>query len=79
MKEEKKKLDPEIKKLILWRLDIVPTHFKLSIGGEGTFTIRELKEHVEKEDKIGLQVVDMQLNFIKAVSSGELTKLLAEI
>ena len=78
MKEEKKKLDPEIKKLVLWRLDTVPKHFKLSIGREGTFDKEELKEHVEKEDKIGVQIVEMQLKFIKAVSSGELSKVLAE-
>ena len=76
---EAKKLDKEIKELILWRLESnVPKHFKLSIGGKGAYSKEELKRHVEQEDEIGLAFVDMQLNFIKALASGKLSKVLAE-
>lgn len=76
---ERKKLDKEIKELVLWRLDTsVPTHFKLSVGGEGTFSKEELREHVEKEDEIGLAYANMQLSFIKAIASGEFSKTLAK-
>lgn len=72
-------IDSEIKKLILWRIETgVPKHFKLCMGGKGTFSKDELKEHVEKEDEIGRDVIKMQLQFIKALSSGEFTKALAE-
>lgn len=76
---KKKKLDKEIKELVLWRLDAsVPAHFKLSVGGKGTFNKEELKKHVEQEDDIGLTFVDMQLKFIKALTSGEFSRVLAE-
>lgn len=73
------KIDPEIKKLILWRIETsTPANFKLSIGGKGALNKEELKKHVEAEDSTGLQIVKMQLNFIKALSSGEFAKVLAE-
>jgi len=76
---EKKRLDKDIKELILLRLETsVPKHFKLSIGGRGTFSKEELRKSVEDEDEIGLIFVKMQLNFIKALTSGKLSKVLAE-
>ncbi len=73
------KIDPEIKKLILWRIDTsVPKHFKLVMGDKGTFNKEELKKHVEEEDDVGMKFVQMELNFIKALSSGEFTKALAD-
>ena len=73
------KISAELKKLVLWRLEMeVPPNFKLSIGNKGTFTKEELKRHIEKGDEIGRIYVDTQLKFMKALASGELTKLLAE-
>ena len=72
---EKKRLEPEIKQLVLWRLETsVPSHFKLSVGGEGSFSKEELRVHVEQEDETGLAFVEMQLNFIKALASGKFTE-----
>ncbi|KYK24974.1 hypothetical protein AYK26_07900 [Euryarchaeota archaeon SM23-78] len=72
-------MNKDIKELVLWRLETsVPEHFKLSVGGKGSFTKQELKEHVEKEDDIGKAFVDIQLNFIKALTNGEFSKSLAE-
>lgn len=76
---KKKRLDEEVKKLVLWRLETsVPEYFKLSVGGKGTFSKEELKKHIEQEDEVGLTFVDMQLNFIKALTSGEFSKAMAE-
>ena len=75
----KKKIDPEIKKLILWRIETgVPAHFKLVMGGREAVDKEELKKHVEKEDEVGIKYVEMELKFIKALSSGEFTRALAE-
>lgn len=72
------KLNPEIKKLILWRIETnVPKHFKLNIGGQETCGKEELKEHVKKEDSVGIEYAKMQMNFIKALSTGEFSKALA--
>ncbi len=78
--EEKKenKNDEYLKELVLARLDVMPQNFKLSIGNEGTFNKQQLMESVKKGDEIGKQVIDMQMNFIKALTSGELTKVLVQ-
>jgi Zn ribbon nucleic-acid-binding protein len=72
------KISSELKKIVLWRLDTIPPNFKLSIGNEGTFTKEELRQHVQKEDQIGVTFAKMQLNFMKALASGEFSKTLAE-
>jgi len=73
------RIGPEIKKLVIWRIETsVPKYFKLSMGSNGTFNKEELKRHVEKEDDIGIEIVKMQLKFIKALSTGEFSKSLAE-
>ena len=75
----KGKMDPEIKRLVLWRIETgVPAHFKLVMGDKGMLGKEDLKRHVEKEDGIGVAYVDRELKFIKALSSGEFTKMLAE-
>jgi len=73
------RIDPELKKIVLWRIETsIPKHFKLSMGNKGSYNKEELKRHVEQEDDVGLEIVNMQLKFMKAVSSGEFTKILAE-
>ena len=70
------KISEELKKIVLWRLETIPPNYKLSVGNEGTFTKDELKQHVEKGDEIGVMFANMQLNFMKALASGEFSKAL---
>lgn len=72
------KISEELKKIVLWRIETIPPNFKLSVGNQGTFTKEELKQHIEQEDKIGVAFAQMQLNFMKALASGEFSKALAE-
>lgn len=79
MKDNKEtEKDEYLKELVLARLDVMPANFKLSIGSEGTFNKEQLMESVRKGNSVGKQVIDMQMNFIKALTSGELTKVLVE-
>jgi len=71
MNGEKEKTSEEIKELVIARLDIMPSNYKLSIGGKGTFTKEDLIRHVKADDSIGNQIVEMQLHFIKALTSGQ--------
>jgi hypothetical protein len=74
-----KKIPPDIKELILWKLDAeVPPNYKLSIGGEGLFTKEELKQEVESDTEIGWLYTQMQLKFLKDLASGKLSRVLAE-
>ena len=76
-KEIRKEATPELKELVMARLDVMPPNFKLSIGNKGTFDKKELMDHVKKGDDVGNQIIEMQVNFIKALTSGRLTQTLA--
>ena len=73
---EKESISEDVKELVIARLDIMPSTYKLSIGSEGTFTRKQLIEHVIAGDKIGNQITRMQLNFIKALTTGKLIETL---
>ena len=77
-KETKGEATPELKELVIARLDIMPPNFKLSIGNKGTFDKQELMEHVKKGDDVGKQIIEMQVNFIRALTSGRLTQTLTK-
>lgn len=62
--------DEEIKKLILIRLSSMPDSIRVSIGSEGEMTKEELIEHVKKGDKIGQLIINVQLEYLKAMKSG---------
>jgi hypothetical protein len=60
-----------IKNLIKERISVMPNNIKLSIGNYGTFDKETLISSIEKEDEVGTEVIKMQLNFIKALTSGK--------
>ena len=66
----------EIKKLVLARIEVMPQNYKLSIGNFGTLAKEELIMHVKEGDTIGQQMINMQLRFIKALTSGKLVETL---
>lgn len=65
-------LTEEMKELIVARLDVMPANYKLSIGNQGTYTKNDLIKHVQKGDSIGNQIAQIQLNFIRALTTGKL-------
>lgn len=69
-------LTDEMKELIVARLDVMPANYKLSIGNQGTFTKNDLIKHVQKGDSIGNQIAQIQLNFIRALTTGKLIETL---
>ena len=76
MNEKKEKISEDLKELIIARLEVMPPTYKLSIGNEGTFTTTQLIERVKKGDQIGNEIIRMQLNFIKALTTGKLIETL---
>ncbi len=73
---EQENTSEDLKELVLARIGIMPSNFKLSIGSFGTFTKEEMINRVEKGDSVGKQIVQMQMNFINALSSGKLIETL---
>jgi len=73
--KEKSEISEEIKKLVIARIDArMPSNLKMSIGASGSLSKEEMIEHVRKGDEEGVQIVNMHLNFIKAVTSGDLIR-----
>jgi len=74
MKEEKG-INDKIKELVIARIDAkMPSNLKISIGASGSLSKEEMIDHIRKGDEEGKQIVQMHLNFIKAVTSGQLIK-----
>lgn len=78
-KDKEKKQQEKLKEIVLIKIETMPSNYKLSIGGEGVFNKEEIKYHVNKMDGTGKKILDMELRFIKALSSGEITKTLTSI
>ena len=60
----------EIKELVIARLEVWPAGKKISIGKSGEFTKEELIQHVKKGDAIGKKVVEIELEFLRALKHG---------
>ncbi|KKR92047.1 MAG: hypothetical protein UY16_C0008G0023 [Candidatus Gottesmanbacteria bacterium GW2011_GWA2_47_9] len=63
--EEKNKL----KELVLARLTVMPQDISISIGDKN-LDKKALSEHVESEDEIGKQMMEMELEFLQDLASG---------
>jgi len=68
------KMNDELKKTVIARIDSQPSNLRLSVGSYGSITKDEAIKHVKNEDEIGKQIVNMHANFLKALSSGEFIK-----
>lgn len=64
--------DEEIKQLVIERLKTISSDKKISIGGKGDFTAKELIERVEKNDEVGKKVIEVQLEFLRSFKTGAL-------
>lgn len=74
MKEETG-INDKIKELVIARIDAkMPSNLKISIGASGSLSKEEMIDHIRKGDEEGKQIVQMHLNFIKAITSGQLIK-----
>ena len=78
MKEQKKsteEINENLKELVITKIQAgLPSNLKICIGSEGVLTKDEMIQHVKEGDKEGKQIIDMHLNFMKALVSGELMK-----
>ena len=62
----------EIKRLVIERLKTLSSGRKISIGAEGEFTKEELIEHVQKGDRLGEKIIQVQLFYLRSFKSGRL-------
>lgn len=66
----KEYINEDIKKIVIARLEVLPGNKKISIGSEGSFSKGELIEHIQKEDKIGKKIIEIELEFLQSLKEG---------
>lgn len=71
-KNQNSNVSDELKELVIARLDVLPPNRKISIGSEGEFTKGELIERVKMGDEVGQTVVELELEFLRALKDGTL-------
>ena len=62
-------LDNEIRKIVMKRLQAIPPNVTFSVGEYGRYTRDQLIREVEKGTPVGNAAVEMQLNFIRKMTT----------
>lgn len=57
----------EQKNLVLARLKTLNPEAKIMLGGETEVTVRELINHVEKEDDFGMKIIQVQIKMLRVL------------
>jgi hypothetical protein len=61
-----KKNSDDIVNLVVARLEAMPPNAEISIGGGGDYTVSQLIDSVKKQDEVGKQMIDVQLNYLRS-------------
>lgn len=61
----------DFQELVYERLKTLPKDLEISIGG-GTFSKEEALEHVKKNDEIGKNIILINMEYLSALTSGEI-------
>lgn len=57
----------DIERLVIARLDTLPSDREISIGSEGSFNKEELIRHVKDGDAIGRKMIEVELGFLRSL------------
>ena len=59
----------ELKKLVLERVNVMPDTLRVAIGSSN-LTKEDMIHHVNDEDEVGKQVMELELEYLRALGSG---------
>lgn len=54
--------------IVLHRVQAMPAHIKLAIGGHDSLSREDLISHIKAKDDVGKRVVEMQMNYLRFFS-----------
>lgn len=74
-----KKIDIDLKKIVLASIESYDDDWMLSIGSSGTFDKNELLKEVEGETEVGLKVIEIQRSFMEDMASGKFYQIINSI
>lgn len=69
--ENSTELSEELKQLVIERIKSIPSNLQISVGGT-EYSKNEILDHVQKGDEIGKQMAEIQLQFLKDLTSGKI-------
>ncbi|MEK7131145.1 MAG: hypothetical protein AAB797_00210 [Patescibacteria group bacterium] len=58
--------DEDVRKLVMARLSVLSSDAIISLGSEGSFTRDQLVESVERGDKIGEKLAEIQMEWLRS-------------
>lgn len=70
MNKEDQKKSEEIKKLVMARLDALPSNVKISVGSEGSFSKQELMIAIDNDTEIGKKMIQIELEYLRKLKEG---------
>ena len=57
-----------IKKLVLARLESMPEHIQVNMGGDyGALNKADLINHVKNKDELGKKIIEMQMAYLRSL------------
>lgn len=62
----------DFKNLVLARIQAMPQGTAISIGGGENLSKAEILRHVELDDEIGKQMIEIEKSFLQALKNGSL-------
>lgn len=74
-----KRIDSDLKKIVLAKIETYDDDWLLSIGSSGTFDKVALLSEVENETEVGLKVVDIQREFMEDMANGKFYQILNSV
>lgn len=77
--KEKTQINPELKEIIIRRIESskLPENIQLSVGGlsQEPMNLQEVVQHVQDEDETGIKIIEMELEYLKALKEGIISKI----
>lgn len=61
--------EKDIIELVITRLQTIPDDQEISVGAEGSFTKKELIQHVKKNDQLGKMFVEIELHYLQSLKN----------
>ncbi len=65
------KLLEEMKQLVLARIKAASDNLEISLGSQ-KYTKQEILKSIQNGDEIGLEIIDIQMDFLRDLASGEI-------
>ena len=59
-------IDNDVRKLVITRLSALSSNTRISLGSEGSFTPSDLIKSIEKGDKVGEKIIEIEIEWLRS-------------